>query len=325
MTYEITISLKQSKKFHKTQTTLLHHEWSDFYHTPNYPSDVDQPSSKNTNYFNNKQYENLTNKRPISLSRDSYVVNCYFCSITCSDNGAAIYLSKGDVHFLIEFSTFVECSTTKRINYGGGLCVYSADFAMNHICADECKSSYRSSFADIDISGRKVNSIHYSSIAYCFAQNWYTMFHSYGYIDIQSVNFSHNTACERSALYCAPSLTKDNDDDIGTRISYSSFADNNATSQYCIYLSYITSSSASTHSMNNSNIIRNSGDRTIYSHGNTNVYECVYILNYSFLHQKFVAVVLNILYELNEFLWCFQIFVRGKTTRGRKVTRWKIK
>ena len=67
---------------------------------------------------------------------------------------------------------------------------------MNHVCAIECKSSYRSSFVHVTNSGRTVNSIHHSSIAYCFAENSYTMRHYYGYIDIQSVNLSHNTAEE---------------------------------------------------------------------------------------------------------------------------------
>ena len=194
-----------------------------------------------------------------------YVVNCYFYSITYSSgNGAAIYLSKSGVHFLVEFSTFVECSTTGSSSYGGGLYISNADFAMNHVCAIECKSSHRSSFTyAIGSTSRTVNSIHHSSIAYCFAENSYTMYHSYGYIDIRSVNLSHNTATQYSALVCQPSSIKDN---IGTSISYSSFADNNATSQYCIYLNY-NSDSADEYKISNSNIIRNSGDQTIYVYG----------------------------------------------------------
>ena len=156
-----------------------------------------------------------------SLSSDSYVVNCYFYSITYSSgNGAAIYLSKSGVHFLVEFSTFVECSATGSFSYGGGIYIGYAAFAMNHVCAIECKSSYYYSFTLVTNSGRTVNSIHHSSIAYCFTENSDTMYHYRGYIDIQSVNLSHNTATQYSALYCGPSSTKDN---IGTSISYSSF------------------------------------------------------------------------------------------------------
>ena len=137
----------------------LRYEWLNFYHTPYYPSDVTQPLDENTNFFNNSQYENLASKQAISLSTDSYVVNCYFYSITYSNHGAAIYLSQPDVHFLVEFSTFVECLTTGNSSYGGGLYISNADFAMNHVCAIECKSSSHESFAYVDFPGRTVNSI----------------------------------------------------------------------------------------------------------------------------------------------------------------------
>ena len=89
---------------------------------------------------------------------------------------------------------------------------------MNYVCAIECKSSHRSSFTyAIGSTSRTVNSIHHSSIAYCFAEDYYTMLHNYGYIDIQSVNLSHNTATQYSALRCVPN--KPNENDIGTSIS----------------------------------------------------------------------------------------------------------
>ena len=119
MTFEITIQQK---------TPFLHNEWSDFYKKPNYAFDVNQPSNENKSFFNNTQYENLTNEQAISLETDSYVVNCYFYSITYSGNGAAIYLRQSDVHFLVEFSTFVECSTTNGNFYAGGLFISNADF-----------------------------------------------------------------------------------------------------------------------------------------------------------------------------------------------------
>ena len=207
-----------------------HHGWLDFY-----SSDVPPPSSNNSDLFNYSRYENLINKQAITLLSNAYVVNCYFYSITYSGSGAAIYLYQEDAHFLVEFSTFVKCSTINGNYFGGGIYIYYADFAMNHVCAFECKSSYQSSFTYVSgptSTSRTVNSIHHSSIAYCFAESYYTMYHSYGYIDIQSVNLSHNTATQYSALVCQPSSIKDN---IGTRISYSSFADNNATSQYCVF------------------------------------------------------------------------------------------
>ena len=208
-----------------------------------------------------------------SLSSDSYVVNCYFYSITYSGNGAAIYLSKSGVHFLVEFSTFVECSATGSFSYGGGIYIGYADFAMNHVCAIECKSSYYYSFTLVTNSGRTVNSIHHSSIAECVAQSSYTIHHSYGYIDIQSVNLSHNIANSYSALYCEPTSTNGR---YGTSIRYSTFTDNLASSQYCVYLSYRQSNK---YMMSNSNIIRNRGDRTICTSGYTDMVNCCIMRN----------------------------------------------
>ena len=242
--YEIT-TFTQNKD-HEIQTTFLHHEWHEFY-----PPNVTPPSTENNNFFNYSRYENLRNEQAISFLSDLYVLNCYFSSITYSNHGAAISLSARNSHFLVEFSTFFECSTTGIYSPGGGLYIDYADFAMNHVCAIECSSSSDYSFTDVTNSGRTVNSIYHSSIAYCFAKNYYTMGHNFGYIDIQSVNLSHNTAVEDSALTCWPSSTKD---DIGTCISYSSFADNNATSQDCIYLG---SGGVNVHKIHESNVIYN--------------------------------------------------------------------
>ena len=202
MNYEKTIKPKQRiTKFYQTKTAFLHHEWSEFY-----PSDIDQPSTENISFFNNSQYQSC-DTRAITLSSDSYVVNCYFDSIKYSGRGAAIFLNQSNVHFLVEFCIFVECATINGTYYGGGLYISYADFAMNHVCALKCRaSSY--SFSWVEQQGRTVNSIYHSSIANCAAQNWHTMSHRYGYIDVQSVNFSRNTVGQYSALGCLPSSTK---------------------------------------------------------------------------------------------------------------------
>ena len=94
----------------------------------------------------------------------------------------------------------------------------------------------------------------------------------YGFINISTVNLSFNEVTNsHSAFYCYPKQI--NSDDIGTSITYSSFADNTASSQYCIYLDY-ADYSAKYYSVNNSNIIRNKGDITIYSRGTTSISEC---------------------------------------------------
>ena len=86
--------------------------------------------------------------------------------------------------------------------------------------------------------------------------------------------FSHNTAKLNSALKCEPIYSTNN---LGTNIIYSSFADNNATSQSCISINI--NDQAIEFLIRNTNIIRNSGDRTIYTNGNTNMNECCIMKN----------------------------------------------
>ena len=264
------IDIKNKNKVYKIQAIFLHHTWSDFYTT-------EAPSNSNT--YNNINFTQKageeTDPQRLSLSSDSYIVNCYFYSITYLDSGAAIYLSKKDVHFLVEFSTFVECETTGTDTFSGGLYIGYADFAMNHVCALECNSYYRSSFTRVTNQGRTVNSIHLSSIAYCVSKDDYTMRHAYEYIDIQSVNLSHNTVNSYSALYCSPYKT--NIGEIGTSISYSSFADNNATSECCIYFG---SGGVNVHKIHESNVIYNTQPtKAIGTSGTLTLQSCTIIEN----------------------------------------------
>ena len=206
-------------------------------------------------YFINEQEFDNEKRLTLGTENDSYVLNCYFSSISTDSNGAAIYLNKEGLHFLIEFSSILQCAVGSY-KYGGGLYIFCADFAMNHVCAYECKS-FHFSFTFVDGLGltlqRTVNSIHHSSIAYCFAEGQYTMCHASGYIDIQSVNLSHNTASQYSALVCGPDKQKDN---IGTNIIYSTIANNTAKASYCLYFNQ--GENVTQHRMRESNVLFNS-------------------------------------------------------------------
>ena len=234
---------------------FLIRQWSDFY-------DIEQPTDSNK-FFKNEQYQNIIDDCALSLRGDVYIVNCYFFSITYSDDGAAVHIGKSGTRFLIESSTFVECETTGEKTYGGALYISTADFAMNHVCAIQCKAAYRCSFTYIEEPGRTLNSINLSSAAYCVSLSYYTMRHYYGSVDIHSLNVSHNKASRYSSIRCMPDNVNKNN--LGTNIDYSSFADNNATSQYCIYFEHEDSKTeANSYLICNSNIIRNIGDQTIY-------------------------------------------------------------
>ena len=149
-----------------------------------------------------------------------------------SSSGGAIYstsLSK----LLVETSTFVSCSA----DYGGAIYISKGDCVIHEVCGYHCTANYESFSLVSGDSNRDKNYVHDSSVAYCVASNWYTMVHQYGYIEIKSVNLSHNEANQHSALYCAPSST--NGGTYGTSISYLSFADNTASNYYCICLNRV--------------------------------------------------------------------------------------
>ena len=234
-----------------SQTFLL--DWSDFYQKPNYPDDISPPTFSNSNLFNNSRYENLGSQAIRTTSQSElYVVNCYFYSIKYSGNGIAIYHERSSAHFLVEFSTFVECGYSGVVLY-----IRDADFAMNRVCA---LSSVSFTYAP-GLSSSIINCIHHSSVAYCDARGYHIMYHSYGFIDIRSLNLSHNTANSYYLLYCYSYQT--NNDNIGYNITHSSFA-NNTADQYCIYLN---DNSPDENWINNSNIIKNNCNYLIRSYG----------------------------------------------------------
>ena len=189
-----------------------------------------------------------------------WISNCYFYDMSNNvgnGHGGAIYWTVAGGKILIESSTFF--STNAK--YYGAICIYNGNAVFNRICGYKCSSSNNVCFSTIQGSSRTINTVHDSSVAYCVASSYYTMYHYYGCIDIKSVNLSHNKASSYSALTCRPSST--NGGTYGTNISYSSFSNNTASSQWCIYLRY-SNSVAKQYEINNSNIIENSGDQTIY-------------------------------------------------------------
>ena len=95
------------------------------------------------------------------------------------------------------------------------------------------------------------------------------------------MNVSLNEANQYSAIYSGPHKLNETDPNnkYGTLISYSSFAHNNATSGYCIYLSCY-GSSANIYHIKNSNIIYNIGANTIQNGaGTTTIYDSCIMKN----------------------------------------------
>ena len=119
------------------------------------------------------------------------------------------------------------------------------------------------------------NTVIQTSVSKCNATSYEdTMDNRYGFINFSTVNLSHNKVeTSYSAIYCYPSKISNS---YYTSITYSSFANNTAGSSRCIYLG----NNNYDKEINNSNIIRNNGEYTIVSAGNTYMTECCIRDNY---------------------------------------------
>ena len=210
--------------WHLLKHQLMQKDWIDFY------KDITPPTKGNGLYQN----ESYTGSNKLNSTEGSaWISNCYFYDMSSSSSGGAISTESVD-NFLIEASTFVNCRMNSNSGYGAAIYSKNGNIVLDHVCGTNCYSAYFEGFSDIygKSSGKSINYVHDSSVAYCVASNQFTMYHYYGHIDIKSVNLSHNEAARYSALTCWPSSTNENN--IGTSISYSSFSNNTASSQRCI-------------------------------------------------------------------------------------------
>ena len=203
------------------------------------------------------------------ISRNIYIVNCYFHDMSVSGSGGALYILSGNTastatlyYLLIETCTFVSCSCTSN---GGAIYSRYGNNVLHNVCGTDCQSDNNEGFAVLDGSSSTSidtkNYVNESSIANCKADGSYTMYHLYGNIQYKSVNLSNNNVYYTSAIYCYPNQKDGNG--IATSISYSSFSNNTAETYYCIYLYYdISNEDANQYEINMTNIIYN----TIYKH-----------------------------------------------------------
>ena len=234
------------------KTLFLIVEWSDFYNEANFGKDIPEPISNTlTGNFNTHIDQNALKQS------DAYVVDCFFYLIRYFGDGAAVSIYKSGARFFVECSTFAYCETINGNCYGA-INIHFADFAMNRVCGYRCESNYRCSFAVVEHSGRSINAIRFSALSNCHANYWYTMYNNYGHVEVKSTNFSHNYAYSFSTILCSPSSLKNKQ---GCAVSYSSLANNTAKNQYCIYFTF--SGEAETHDISHSNIVENSGNKTI--------------------------------------------------------------
>jgi hypothetical protein len=213
--------------------------WSDFYNSQ-------QPTPINKQKHTSR----------LSLSDASvYVSNCLFESITSTSDGGALFCSSSVTCLLVESSSFFSCKTSGA---GGAIYFYNTNngqSVLHEVCGDDCWTTSNSGreFARINTKNDATNCVNYSSITRSvneITSSWFTLCLGDGKICCQSVNISMNKCGYRSGVYCYPF---DDSNSVTCSLSYSTFADNNATVHGCIRIE----GSSSNNEIKYCNILRN--------------------------------------------------------------------
>jgi hypothetical protein len=206
-----------------------------------------------------------------TLSNTSvHVLNCLFESITSrSGSGGALYCSTSVAYFLVESSSFFSCKTS-----GNGGAIYfsntnSGESVFNGVCGYDCCTTGSNNgqfiYTFVKNTNSNINYANYSSITRCVNENsgtHYSFCLWYGKIICTSVNSSMNKCFTRSGIYCETSS-------FNCLLSYSTFANNNATGYTCVWSYYGGE-------IKSCNILRNiqvslDTEGTIYPNGNLKI------------------------------------------------------
>jgi predicted outer membrane repeat protein len=174
-----------------------------------------------------------------------YILNSLFNRFTSTSDGGALYCSTSVTYLLIESTSFFSCNTSAQ--YGGAIYFDNTNndqCVLYGVCCNDCCStnttcSYSQGqfayFSVQNIASSK-NHVNYSSIARCVNENsnsWYTLRPYNGKICCPSVNISMNKCDGHPGICCQPFSDSNS---VTCSLSYSSFADNNATGYICIWL-----------------------------------------------------------------------------------------
>ena len=208
-------------------------------------------------------------------SSNTYVFNCLFIDMYSTSSGGAISCSNKQDSLLIEQCSFYNCSSN---TYQGAIRATNGNCIIAQTCAQFCCAEINDGFCSItkddytEQSNREINSVFDSSISRCDAKSKYTMAHTYGKIEIKSVNLSHNRAEFYSAIALLPNNFVEGTE-YGCIVSYCSFSNNTATIEQCIRMNNYYNPSCK-HQIKTSNIIDNNSPNTIWSQGETKITLC---------------------------------------------------
>jgi hypothetical protein len=192
-------------------------------------------------YFPDTYSKEFNERQTPSASSDGCVsvLNCLFNYIKSTSNGGALYCTSN--YLLAVSSSFFSCNASAE--YGGAIYfnnAVSGECILHGLCGNGCCTTHTSSawgqFAWITVKNdaSSKNYINYSSISRCGDSNSdarQTLRHENGKDFCQSVNISMSKCVYRSGIICTP-----NKDSISVTcsLSYSTFADNNASIYNCI-------------------------------------------------------------------------------------------
>jgi hypothetical protein len=172
-----------------------------------------------------------------------YISNCLFNKCTSGSDGGALCCSTSVIFLLIESSSFFSCKTSSQ--YGGAIYFVNTNngqCVLHGVCGYDCYTTYTSSWAYFqfvyievkdDVSSK--NYVNYSSIVRCVnerAKSQDTLRLKNGKICFQTANVSMNKCQYYSGILTYPSLDSSS---VTCSFMYSSFADNNAFVEICIY------------------------------------------------------------------------------------------
>jgi hypothetical protein len=189
-----------------------------------------------------------------------YVSNCLFSRCTSTSNGGAFSCTSVKC-LLIESSSFFTCSTSDR--FGGVIYTTGvSECILYKVCGSDCLSTFSSSssysggqFAQIytnNVASDK-NYFNYSSVVRCvneIMRSYHVLDLKYGNICCPSINVSVNRCSTQPVIWC---VSYKNLNYVTCSLTYSSFADNNATLHNCFYIG----SSSEIYEIKSCNILRN--------------------------------------------------------------------
>ena len=240
--------------FPKCQIIHLVNSWEDFF-----DKDLTLPTHNDTTFEARLQ---------INTAKTSvWIYNCLFKGISADKNGAGVnYIPTSQGKLLVESSIFESCTlTTNKI--GGGLYA-ECECVINRVCGVNCSTKGSGSFSYVDATGGDINSIYETSIAGCRAESYRTMYHIAGYIEIKSLNNSHNKGNSAAGIRC--DSCKKESHSFETSIKFSSFAHDNVSNQYIVRFHY-AATSTKVNEMMFCNVIYNNGKNVICTAGTTTI------------------------------------------------------